>query len=189
MKRLFVHPRGSLLTAAAMLTLAACSGAVTVTGHKNISGAYRPGELYVVATGDNELRTIIVGNPFDLPKAEFDKAVLATLKGRNIGPTLNLSTSQRRNRFVPRDERSGDCRPTGRKPIGYRSLLRRRSALDPGGGPRRSGLRRRQRSVSHAAVANSARPISGDQSTTSARQRVTRYGAARPQIRPVWAPK
>jgi hypothetical protein len=93
MKRLFVHPRGSLLTAAAMLTLAACSGAVTVTGHKNISGAYRPGELYVVATGDNELRTIIVGNPFDLPKAEFDKAVLATLKGRNIGPTLNLSTN------------------------------------------------------------------------------------------------
>lgn len=93
MKRLLRHPRQSLLTAAAMLTLAACAGVVTVTGHKNISGAYRPGELYVVATGDNELRTIIVGNPFDLPQADFDKAVLAALKGRNIGPTLNLSTN------------------------------------------------------------------------------------------------
>jgi hypothetical protein len=52
--------------AAAAVTLAACAGAVTVSGHKNISGSYRVSELYTVATGNNELRTIIIGGPFNL---------------------------------------------------------------------------------------------------------------------------
>lgn len=96
MKLPLTHPRHILLTAAAVVTLASCTGAVTVSGHKSISGHYQPTELYVVATGANELRTIIVGNPFNLPQADFDKAVLTTLKGRNIGPTLNLATNPKR---------------------------------------------------------------------------------------------
>ena len=80
-----------LLIAAAVVTLAGCAGAVTASGHKNISGSYRVSELYVVATGDNELRTVIIGDPFGMPKADFDAAVLASMKGRNFGPSLNLS--------------------------------------------------------------------------------------------------
>ena len=79
--------------AAAAVTLAACAGAVTVSGHKNISGSYRVSELYTVATGNNELRTIIIGGPFNMPKAEFDAAVLKSMEGRNFGQTLNLSTN------------------------------------------------------------------------------------------------
>jgi hypothetical protein len=82
-----------LLIATAVVTLAACAGGVTVSGHKNVSGNYRVSELYVVATRDNELRTVILGDPFNMPKAEFDAAVLASMKGRNFGPTLNLSTN------------------------------------------------------------------------------------------------
>ena len=84
--------RRDLLTATAMVALAACAGAVTVTGHKNVAANYAPEELYVVATGDNELRTVIIGNPFDMPKDAFETAVLATMEGRNFGPRLNLST-------------------------------------------------------------------------------------------------
>lgn len=83
----------SLLPVLGLVTLAGCAGAVTVTGQRNISASYEPSELYVVATGSNQLRTVIVGNPFGQPQAEFDAAVLAALEGRNIGPTLNLSTN------------------------------------------------------------------------------------------------
>ena len=89
----FPHYSGkSLALAVATVALTACGGAVTVTGHKNISGSYDVSELYVVAGGDNELRTVIVGNPFDMPQPAFEQAVLANLRGRNIGPPLNLST-------------------------------------------------------------------------------------------------
>ncbi len=84
--------RRDLLTATAMVALAACAGAVTVTNHNNVAASYAPEELYVVATGDNELRTVIIGNPFDMPKVAFETAVLATMEGRNFGPRLNLST-------------------------------------------------------------------------------------------------
>lgn len=92
MKPLLGYSGRGLLIAAASIALAACAGAVTVSGHKNISGSYRVSELYVVATRDNELRTVIIGDPFNMPKADFDAAVLATMKGRNFGQTLNLST-------------------------------------------------------------------------------------------------
>lgn len=85
----------SLVWFAAVVSLAACASGVTVSGHRNISGSYRVSELYVVATGDNELRTVIVGNPFEMPTADFETAVLKSMMGRNLGPTLNLSTNPR----------------------------------------------------------------------------------------------
>lgn len=81
-----------LFTAIAAVTLAACAGGVTVS-RENVAQNYLPEELYVVATGDNELRTIIVGKPFDVPKDAFKTAVLAGLEGKNFGPRLNLSTN------------------------------------------------------------------------------------------------
>ena len=90
MKLQLKYPGRGLLAVTAV-TLAACAGGTTVS-RVNIAQSYLPEELYVVATGRNELRTIIVGDPFDMPKDAFDKSVLASLKGQNFGPRLNLST-------------------------------------------------------------------------------------------------
>lgn len=92
MKQHSSKPARNLLPAVALIALTGCTGGVIVTGQKNISASYEPSELYVVATGGNQLRTVVVGSPFGQPQAEFDAAVLAALEGRNIGPTLNLST-------------------------------------------------------------------------------------------------
>ena len=80
-----------LLSVLAVLGLAACANGMTVS-RVDIAYSYLPTELYVVATGKNELRTIIVGNPFDMPKTEFERTVLESLRGQNFGPPLNLST-------------------------------------------------------------------------------------------------
>ncbi len=79
------------LATIAALGLAACAGGNTVS-RVDIAHSYLPEELYVVATGSNELRTVIVGEPFDMPKDQFDQAVLASLERQNFGPPLNLST-------------------------------------------------------------------------------------------------
>lgn len=84
----FLKP--GLITAAAVAALAACAGGVTVS-RDDVSTSYEPAELYVVGTGANELRTIVVGDPFDMPGNAFQAAVLASLDGRNFGPRLNLS--------------------------------------------------------------------------------------------------
>lgn len=83
--------KASLVTTIAAVALVACAGGVTVA-REDIATSYEPNELYVVATGRNELRTVIVGEPFDMPKAAFERAVLAGLKRQNFGPPLNLST-------------------------------------------------------------------------------------------------
>ena len=84
-----LNPR--LLTAIAAVSLAACAGGKTVS-RVDIAHRYLPEELYVVATSNNELQTIVVGEPFDMPKDEFDQAVLASMARQNFGPQLNLST-------------------------------------------------------------------------------------------------
>ena len=58
----------------------------------DLATSYLPEELYVAASGKYELRTIIIGAPFDMPKDEFDKAVLASMDRQNFGPRLHLST-------------------------------------------------------------------------------------------------
>jgi len=86
---------GSIL-AIVTLALSACAtilpSGVTVS-RVNIASNYLPEELYVVATGGNELRTVIVGEPFDMPTEAFERAVLASMEGQNFGPRLSLSTN------------------------------------------------------------------------------------------------
>ena len=91
MKTRFARLKPGLVTAAAAVTLAACAGGVTVS-HDSVTASYEPEELYIVGTGENELKTVIVGDPFGTPKDAFQTAVLASLEGRNFGPRLNLST-------------------------------------------------------------------------------------------------
>ena len=93
----FLKP--GLMAAIAAVTLATgaggAAGGVTVS-RENIAYSYLPEELYVVATGANELRTIIVDDPFDMSKDDFEKMVLASLERQNFGPPLNLSTDPER---------------------------------------------------------------------------------------------
>jgi len=89
------HLKPVLLTAFATVSLAACAGGTTVS-RVHIAQSYLPEELYVVATGKNELRTVIVGEPFDMSKDAFEKVVLASLERQNFGPPLNLSTDPER---------------------------------------------------------------------------------------------
>ncbi len=95
MKMRLTPLKPGLVTALAAVTLAACAGGVTVT-RDDVATSYQPEELYVVATGENELRTIVVGNPYDMPKGAFQAAVLASLDGRHLGPRLKLSVDPKR---------------------------------------------------------------------------------------------
>lgn len=81
----------ALLATMAAVALAACAGGVTVS-RDDVATSYQPEELYVVGTGENELRTVVVGDPFNMPKDAFQAAVLTSLDGRHFGPRLNLST-------------------------------------------------------------------------------------------------
>ena len=85
------HLKLNLVTAIAAASLAACASGVTVS-HENIARSYQPNELRAVGTGENELRTVIVGDPFDIPKDAFDEAVLASFQSSAFGPSLNFST-------------------------------------------------------------------------------------------------
>lgn len=104
MKRHSPMIKAGLLAIISVVTLTACTSAVTVS-RQNVAQNYLPEELYVVATGQNQLRTTIIGQPFDIPRDAFEAAVLAGLEGKNFGPRLNLSTDpqqedQRKRRVV-----------------------------------------------------------------------------------------
>jgi len=89
----------SVAIAFTAVALAACTGGfgsgVSVS-RSDVAPSYLPDDLYIVATGENQLRTRIIGEPFDMPKTAFDSAVLASLEGQNFGPRLNLSTNPQR---------------------------------------------------------------------------------------------
>lgn len=95
MKTRLTHLKPGLLAIVAAVTLTACAGGVSVM-REDVAMGYDPEELYVVGTGENELRTVVVGDPFGMPKEAFQTAVLASLDGRNFGPRLNLSIVPRR---------------------------------------------------------------------------------------------
>lgn len=89
----------SVMLTVAAAGLAACAGGfgdgVSVS-RSNVAQNYLPEELYVVATGENELKTVIVGAPFDMLERAFEDAVLQSMRGQNFGPPLNLSTAPKR---------------------------------------------------------------------------------------------
>lgn len=93
MKRRSTKSASAGLMVVALTALAACASDVTVTN--TVTPNYLPEEVLIVATGDNELRTVIIGNPFDMQQEAFNAALLASMAGRNFGPPLNLSTNPR----------------------------------------------------------------------------------------------
>ena len=97
----------ALLAAGGMFVLAACSGAASITttdAFAALSPAYAPGSVWYAAK--DGMRAVIHGNPFAVPQAETDQAVLSALR---------LPRWHQRAQFV--------SYPTDGKRRGYRLVL------------------------------------------------------------------
>jgi hypothetical protein len=55
---------------------------------------YRAGVLdeFAYAGGGRDLETVIVGNPFDAPKDEVDRAITDAMRNHHPGPSTNFTT-------------------------------------------------------------------------------------------------
>lgn len=70
--------------------LAACAGTPTVQP-ASITGTYTPRLLNYVA-GKGGMLTEVIGNPFNAPKEEVDRVVLATMERSHFGPRFPFFT-------------------------------------------------------------------------------------------------
>ena len=77
--------------AAVALALAACGGAV-VTYNEYVVDGFRIDEL-AFANREGDTLVVIRGNPFDIPKPQFDVAVTDAMQGKNFGPVTNFTTT------------------------------------------------------------------------------------------------
>lgn len=76
-------------TIAAMMALTACTG-VTVSrvDHAN---QYDPLEATAAGGGDRQMRIVVLGNPFDIPQAQLEKAVVDALAANSFGVPINFA--------------------------------------------------------------------------------------------------
>ena len=51
--------------------------------------------------GGRDILTVILGNPFAMPKAETDEAVIDSIQGMNSGPATHFTTRQSENARAP----------------------------------------------------------------------------------------
>ena len=86
----------SLLAGAAMasvLVLNACADAVRSTSSQDVS--LRTGVLstfaYAAVTG--EMNTVVIGNPFDIPKDALERVITETMQGNHYGPRTTFTTT------------------------------------------------------------------------------------------------
>lgn len=71
--------------------LAACAGGGVVLTRPDMSPTYNSSELgYAAESG--ELRVVVVGEPFDVDRAVFERAVTDAMAGRNWGPDVAFTT-------------------------------------------------------------------------------------------------
>ena len=83
--------KSATVLGAAALCLAACAQVIVhaVVGPQRFS----EGE-YDNAAKSGEIRTVIVGNPFRVPKADLDRAVTGAMRGAPYGPPTTFTTSR-----------------------------------------------------------------------------------------------
>ena len=77
------------------LLLSACSNAVLIS-NEQVSQNYRPGDLSLIATRENELRVLIGGNPFQTSDEALAAQVVESMTGRTPGIAVNFSVSPTR---------------------------------------------------------------------------------------------
>ena len=85
-----------LLTGAAMaaiLAMNACAGAVRSTSSQDVS--FRSGVLstFAYAAAEGEMNTVVVGNPFDIPKSALDRIVTDVMQDNHYGPRTTFTTT------------------------------------------------------------------------------------------------
>ena len=68
--------------------LAGC-GAPTTMSRVHTAGVP---SLFAYAAGDRDMQTVIVGNPFSVPKAEVEKAITDAMQGNHYGPPTRFTT-------------------------------------------------------------------------------------------------
>lgn len=88
--------RKLLLAGAALvgvLVLNGCAGAVRSTSSQDI--LFRSGVLstFAYAAADGEMNTVVVGNPFDMPKSALDRIVTDAMQGNHYGPRTTFTTT------------------------------------------------------------------------------------------------
>src|SRR5512134_2130359 len=85
-----------LLAGAAMasvLVLNACANAVLSTSSQDIS--LRTGVLstFAYAAAKGEMNTVVIGNPFDIPKDALERVITETMQGNHYGPRTTFTTT------------------------------------------------------------------------------------------------
>jgi hypothetical protein len=87
--------RKLLFTGAAMamaVAVGACAGAVRSTSSQDV--LFRSGVLstFAYAAADGEMNTVVIGNPFDMPKSALDRIVTDAMQGNHYGPPTTFTT-------------------------------------------------------------------------------------------------
>ena len=70
----------------------ACSSSVVVLSPTSYDGAYRPTVLNYAATSGGIL-VEVVGNPFDVPKADLESAITSAMTGSHFGQQVDFVTT------------------------------------------------------------------------------------------------
>ena len=78
---------------ASVLILNACADAVRSTSSQDIS--LRSGILstFAYAAANGETNTVIVGNPFDIPKDALERVIAEAMQGNHYGPRTTFTTT------------------------------------------------------------------------------------------------
>ncbi|TVR83618.1 MAG: hypothetical protein EA405_04035 [Rhodospirillales bacterium] len=92
-----------VVAASAAVILAGCTQAVRM--HSATDSTYDTGirSTFAYAAGVGEMNTVIVGNPFDLPRDAFERFMTATMRGNHFGPPTTFTTT-------PSDDARSDYR-------------------------------------------------------------------------------
>ena len=84
--------RGNRVIAAlGLAALGGCSG-TSVIDYVHLEPGYRA-QQFGYAAGGRDLKTDIQGNPFAMPKEEFDATVTAAMQGAHFGQATNFTTT------------------------------------------------------------------------------------------------
>lgn len=78
---------------AGILLLNGCAGVVRSTSSQDIS--FRSGVLstFAYAAADGATNTVVIGNPFDIPKSALDRVVTDAMQGNHYGPRTTFTTT------------------------------------------------------------------------------------------------
>jgi hypothetical protein len=76
-----------------ILVLNACANAVRSISSQDIS--LRTGVLstFAYAAADGEMNTVVIGNPFDIPKDALERVITETMQGNHYGPRTTFTTT------------------------------------------------------------------------------------------------